>query len=132
MELLQQCYDVAAEAEVVLERRGREQAAGEIATQGHDVADAPRVVRLCGGRKLRSGVVDRGQVRHDREAEVVLEQGRHLGGAFPRAAPRTVGHRHEVRRYPTQRRGGLPQRLDAGLVLGREELQRAQGTLLGE
>ena len=69
VQLLEQGDDIAAEAQVVLERSRRGQAVGQVAPQGHDVADSPRVVRLCDGRNFRPGVGDRGQMRHDREAE---------------------------------------------------------------
>ena len=70
------------------------------------------------------------QVRHHGEAEFLLQHRRHLGGALPGAAAGAVGDGHKVGPDPLQHRGGLAQRLDAGIILRREKFQRAQRALL--
>ena len=132
VQFLQQRDDIGAEVEAVLERGCRRQSVGHVATQGHDVADSLRVMRLCDGRDLCPGVVDRSEMRHDREAEFLPQETRHLGRALPRASPRAVGHGHEIRSDAPQCRRGLTQGLDPRLILGREELERAQRAPLRE
>ena len=77
-------------------------------------------------------MVDRRQVRHNREAELVPQERRHLTCTFARAAAGAIGDRDEVRPDASQRRRRLAQGLDAGVVPRGVELERAQRPAHGE
>ena len=129
---LEQGHNVAAVAQAVLEGGGGGKIAGNVAAQGHDVADSPGVVGIGDGGDFRARVVHGGEVRHDRETQLIPEQGGHMGGALARAAAGTVGDGDEVGPDPLQRRGGAPQGIHAGVVLGRKKLEGTQRPPLRE
>ena len=73
-----------------------------------------------------------GEVRHDGEAEVALEEIADLRGALARAAAGAVGHGHKIGRDTLEHSGRLAQGLGAGVVPGRKKFQRTQGALVGK
>src|SRR5690606_11084747 len=77
-------------------------------------------------------VTHAGEVGHDGEAKLVLEQTADLRGALAGGAAGAVGDRDEVPLDLAQGDRGLTQRLHAGVVLGREKFQRTQRTVGGK
>src|SRR5687767_6514043 len=68
-----------------------------IAAERHDVSE-PRVVNSIGDlTEFGTRVSDARQVRHDREAEFVLQHPAHLRCPIPRRAPGSIGDGHEIR-----------------------------------
>src|SRR5205814_371123 len=82
--------------------------------------------------QLLARVADAREVGHDGEANLGAQQPADLRGALARAATGAVSDGDEVRCDLLQRGRGLPQGLNAGIILGREKLQRAQRALLRE
>jgi len=103
-----------------------------VPAERHDVAVAAGVQLVGDPIQLLARVADAGEMRHDGETNFLAQQAADLGGAFPRGAAGAVGDRHKIRRDVLQGSGSLPQGFDAGLILGREELQRAERTLLSK
>ena len=73
-----------------------------------------------------------GEVRHHGEAEVAFQEIADLGSAVAGGAAGAVGDRHEVGVHALQGGGGGAEGLDAGVVLGREKFERAQGPAQSE
>ena len=108
-------------------RVGRADAAGRIAAQRHDVADADVVIAADDVVDLAARSSDAGQMRGRQQVGLVEDAGDGGMGALPRRSAGAVGDRDEVGRQRRQPLDGLPQALLHLLGLGREELEGDRG-----
>ena len=103
-----------------------------VAAQQHHVLDPLGGVRVEDPLELRAGVPDAGQVGHRGQRGVAGDPAGDADGLVAGAAAGAVGHRDEVGPVGLEGLDRRPQRLLAGLVLGREELERERALPLLE
>src|SRR5688500_10914526 len=73
-----------------------------------------------------------GEMRHHGEMAFLAENFAHLSGSFAGAPARAISHGNEIGLDSLEGGCGGTKSLDAGVVLGREEFQGAQGAVLRE
>ena len=103
-----------------------------VAAQGEDVADPGRGVRREDRGQLVAGVADAGEVGHRGHRGLARDPAGHPDGRVAGAAAGAVGDRDERRAVRLQGADRAPELLLAGLVLGREELERERPLTLAD
>lgn len=96
MAVLEQDNQLAGVTQAVGCDRKTGGASGGIAAECHDVSEAIRVDAIRQRGKLGAGMSDAGEVGHDREAEVIFQNGADLTGPIARASACPVGDRNEI------------------------------------
>jgi hypothetical protein len=108
---------------------GGADAAGRIAAQRHDVADADLVIAADDIVDLAARRADAGQMRGRQQAGFVEDAGDGGMGALAGRSAGAIGHRDEIGRQRRETLDGVPQAALHLLGLGREELKGDRGRL---
>src|SRR5262249_38185999 len=100
----EQSHEFVRMAEAVLGHLEFGRTLRRIPAESHDVPKAGAVDPIRDVGEFTARMTNAGQVRHDRETKLGLEECAYLGCPIPVRAPGAVSDGHEIRVHPPQRR----------------------------